>query len=87
MGYNLARVKEACGALQAAEAEYRALLANFPQYGDCCLRLAYIAKERGDVQVGGEGGGAGGRGTSGGVRMGGGRKVWGAEGGSSACPC
>ena len=37
--------------LQAAEAEYRELLRQFPQYGDCCLRLACIAKARGDTKV------------------------------------
>jgi hypothetical protein len=51
LGYNLARVKEACGNLKDAEAEYRALLKQFPQYGDCCLRLACIAKTRGDTKV------------------------------------
>lgn len=50
LGYNLARVKEACGSLQAAEAEYKELLKQFPQYGDCCLRLACIAKARGDTK-------------------------------------
>lgn len=50
LGYNLARVKEACGDLQAAEREYRELLAQFPRYGDCCLRLACIAKARGDTK-------------------------------------
>lgn len=51
LGYNLARVKEACGDLKAAEAEYRELLHQFPQYGDCCLRLACIAKARGDTKA------------------------------------
>ena len=51
LGYNLARVREACGDLKGAEAEYRELLAQFPQYGDCCLRLACIAKARGDTKV------------------------------------
>ncbi len=37
--------------LQSAEAEYRELLRQFPQYGDCCLRLACIAKARGDTKV------------------------------------
>lgn len=36
---------------QSAEAEYRELLSQFPQYGDCCLRLACIAKARGDTKV------------------------------------
>jgi RNA polymerase-associated protein CTR9 len=51
LGYNLARVKEACGSLKAAEAEYRELLKQFPQYGDCCLRLACIARARGDTKA------------------------------------
>ncbi|PRW61484.1 RNA polymerase-associated CTR9-like protein [Chlorella sorokiniana] len=50
LGYNLARVKEACGDLKSAEAEYKELLRQFPQYGDCCLRLACIAKARGDTK-------------------------------------
>lgn len=37
--------------LQSAEAEYHELLRQFPQYGDCCLRLACIAKARGDTKV------------------------------------
>ena len=55
LGYNLARVKEACGSLKAAEAEYRELLKQFPQYGDCCLRLACIARARGDTKASGGG--------------------------------
>jgi RNA polymerase-associated protein CTR9 len=51
LGYNLARVKEACGSLKAAEAEYRELLKQFPQYGDCCMRLACIARARGDTKA------------------------------------
>jgi RNA polymerase-associated protein CTR9 len=51
LSYNLARVKEASGALQAAEAEYRELLRQFPRYGDCCLRLACVAKARGDTKA------------------------------------
>lgn len=57
----MARVREAGGELQAAEAEYRALLEQFPQYADCYLRLACVAKLRGDTKVGrwvGGGGGA-----------------------------
>ncbi|EFN52318.1 hypothetical protein CHLNCDRAFT_139104 [Chlorella variabilis] len=53
LGYNLARVKEACGSLKAAEVEYKELLKQFPQYGDCCLRLACIAKARGDTKASG----------------------------------
>ena len=51
LGYNSARVKEAAGQLAAAEAEYRALLEQFPQYGDCLLRLSHMARARGDMQV------------------------------------
>jgi RNA polymerase-associated protein CTR9 len=52
LAYNLARVREACGQLKAAEAEYSELLRQFPAYGDCALRLACIAKARGDTKVG-----------------------------------
>lgn len=50
LGYNAARVREAIGDLNAAEAEYKALLAQFPQYADCHLRLACIYKARGDIR-------------------------------------
>lgn len=49
-------MKEACGNLKAAEAEYKELLKQFPQYGDCCLRLACIAKARGDTKASNQGG-------------------------------
>ncbi|KAL4854380.1 RNA polymerase-associated protein CTR9 [Chlorella vulgaris] len=51
LGYNMARVKESCGNLKAAEAEYKDLLKQFPQYGDCYLRLACISKARGNTKV------------------------------------
>ncbi len=47
----MARVREASGELQAAEGEYRALLEQFPDYADCYLRLACVAKMRGDTKV------------------------------------
>eukprot|EP00887_Chlorella_sp_A99_P005280 scaffold1.g5280.t1 len=50
LGYNMARCREAAGEVAAAEAEYRALLQQFPQYGDCLLRLASIARRRGDFE-------------------------------------
>ncbi|PSC73221.1 RNA polymerase-associated CTR9-like protein [Micractinium conductrix] len=50
LAYNMARVKEDCGDLKAAEAEYLKLLENVPDYGDCCLRLACVAKARGDTK-------------------------------------
>ena len=50
LGYNAARVREAIGDLNGAEAEYKALLAQFPQYSDCHLRLACIYKARGDIR-------------------------------------
>lgn len=49
LGYNAARVREASGDLRAAEAEYKAILAQFPAYADCHLRLASISKSRGDI--------------------------------------
>ena len=55
LAYNMARVKEDCGDLKAAEAEYLKLLENVPDYGDCCLRLACVAKARGDTKVRGAG--------------------------------
>jgi len=47
--YNGARIREAAGDLQGAEAEYKALLAQFPQYADCHLRLACIYKAQGNI--------------------------------------
>lgn len=46
----MARIHEAAGELSAAEAEYQALLQQFPHYGDCLLRLASMAKARGDAR-------------------------------------
>ncbi|KAL6746592.1 Paf1 complex component [Haematococcus lacustris] len=47
--YNTARLQEACGQLQAAQKAYQALLSREPQYVDCLLRLACIARARGDT--------------------------------------
>jgi RNA polymerase-associated protein CTR9 len=49
LGYNAARVREATGDLRDAEAEYAALLEQFPLYVDCHLRLGAIALGRGDL--------------------------------------
>lgn len=49
LGYNAARIQEASGDVRAAENEYKALLAEFPSYTDCLLRLASIARARGDI--------------------------------------
>ena len=49
LGYNAARIREAVGDTKAAEKEYEAIIAQFPAYADCYLRLACIAKSRGDV--------------------------------------
>lgn len=48
MGFNRARVLEATGALEAAARDYAGMLEAFPGYTDCHLRLACIAKHRGD---------------------------------------
>jgi RNA polymerase-associated protein CTR9 len=48
MGFNLARAREATGDLKAAEADYKGLLDQFPEYTDCHLRLACMARARGD---------------------------------------
>lgn len=49
LGYNAARIREASGDAKGAEVEYKALLGQFPQYADCHLRLACLAKARGDI--------------------------------------
>lgn len=49
LGFNLARLQEASGALKEAGAGYTALLQQFPEYYDCCLRLAAIAQRTGDA--------------------------------------
>ncbi len=49
LGFNQARVQEAAGDTQAAARSYRAMLDAFPAYTDCHLRLACIAKHRGDL--------------------------------------
>ena len=48
LGYNLARLKEASGLLHAAAAEYKSMLAQFPDYLACHQRLAAIAQKRGN---------------------------------------
>ena len=50
LGFNLARIHESLGNLKTAEMEYRAILSQFPQYADCHIRLALIAKQRGDFE-------------------------------------
>jgi hypothetical protein len=55
MGFNNARILEAAGDLKAAEAEFRAILDQFPQYGDCYLRLSCIARAKGDMEASGKG--------------------------------
>lgn len=54
IGFNLARVREACGELEAAGRDYRELLQQFPRYADPYLRLAAMARRRGDTKVGRE---------------------------------
>lgn len=51
LGYNSARVREAGGDLNTAESEYKALLAQFPDYSDCYLRLACIYQAKGDIKT------------------------------------
>lgn len=51
LGFNVARLREAIGDYTSAEKEYKALLAQFPAYTDCHLRLAYIARARGDLST------------------------------------
>ncbi len=51
LGYNSARVREAGGDLATAESEYKALLAQFPDYSDCYLRLACIYQAKGDIKT------------------------------------
>jgi tetratricopeptide (TPR) repeat protein len=48
LGFNQARVQEAAGDTQAAARSYAAMLEAFPGYTDCHLRLACVAKHRGD---------------------------------------
>ncbi|MCJ1422132.1 hypothetical protein MMC29_000011 [Sticta canariensis] len=48
LGFNLARVREASGQLQAAAREYKSILDQFPGYLACHQRLAAIAQKRGD---------------------------------------
>lgn len=48
IGFNMARMKESDGDLQAASREYQAMLDTFPDYIDCRIRLAAIAAHRGD---------------------------------------
>jgi RNA polymerase-associated protein CTR9 len=45
--YNVARLREAQGRTDLAEELYRAIVAAFPTYVDCHLRLAIIAQGRG----------------------------------------
>lgn len=48
LGFNQARVQEAAGDIEAAARSYKDMLEAFPGYTDCPLRLACIAKHRGD---------------------------------------
>lgn len=48
MGYNLARLQEACSDLRSARQGYTALLEQFPGYTDCYIRLAVMAAQLGD---------------------------------------
>ncbi|BDA40854.1 RNA polymerase-associated protein CTR9 homolog [Coccomyxa sp. Obi] len=48
LGFNQARVQEAAGNIEAAARSYKDMLEAFPGYTDCLLRLACIAKHRGD---------------------------------------
>ena len=50
LGYNMARITESIGDLKTAEKEYIDLLKEFPKYVDCELRLACIAKKKGDIE-------------------------------------
>lgn len=47
LSYNIARLHEAQGELCEATAEYKAILAQSPQYVDCYLRLSCIARRMG----------------------------------------
>ncbi|KAK9810525.1 hypothetical protein WJX72_012163 [[Myrmecia] bisecta] len=47
MGYNLARLREACHDTKAAESDYKGILEQFPGYVDCYLRLACMERQRG----------------------------------------
>lgn len=49
LGFNRARIREAAGELAAAAADFRGILAVFPGYVDARLRLAAIARARGDL--------------------------------------
>jgi uncharacterized membrane-anchored protein len=49
MGYNNARLQEACGDLAGAARQYQALLDRFPAYTDAALRLSHIAQAKGDI--------------------------------------
>ena len=49
LGFNRARIREAAGELAAAAADFRGILAAFPGYTDARLRLAAIARARGDL--------------------------------------
>lgn len=48
LGFNQARVQEAAGNIEVAARSYKDMLEAFPGYTDCPLRLACIAKHRGD---------------------------------------
>ena len=45
--FNLARVQEQIGEIDAAEATYKRILAALPEYVDCFLRLGCMAMDRG----------------------------------------
>ncbi len=49
LGFNHARIQESTGELTKAAGEYRGILAAFPGYLDARLRLAAIARARGDL--------------------------------------
>eukprot|EP00898_Chlorokybus_atmophyticus_P007473 jgi/Chlat1/7727/Chrsp66S07319 len=49
--FNIARLHEEQHDVQKAEALYRHILLEYPDYTDCHLRLATLAKERGDYNA------------------------------------